>query len=172
MSLVARFGLLAAVLCAPAMAANERYPEGQAQEILDTCLTAEGRAEREHCMGRIATACMDADPGQNQTTVGMMDCYLLESRIWDTRLNAEYAAVIDVFAEMDTYDAEFNVPLTRVDTLRDAQRAWIAFRDAECSNRYALWGSGSMRLIEGAICRSELTALRTLDLIDKREWPN
>ncbi len=136
MSLTGRLGLLAAVLCAPAMAADERYPE------------------------------------QNQTTVGMMDCHLMESRIWDARLNAEYQQVMASFEAEDAVDASYGTSGRRAETLRDAQRAWIAFRDAECSNRYALWGSGSMRLIEGAICRSELTALRILDLIDKREWPN
>ena len=37
------------------------------------------------------------------------------------------------------------------DTLLAAQRAWIAFRDAECTLAYDRYGSGSMRVIAAAV---------------------
>ena len=65
---------------------------------------------------------------------------------------------------MDTSDGG-----QRVEALRDAQRAWIAFRDAECAMEYAAWGTGSIRSIAGADCMMSLTAERTVRLIELRE---
>ena len=56
---------------------------------------------------------------------------------------------------------------TQAETLIAAQRAWIAFRDADCLHAYAMAGTGSIRQIEGASCRLSATAMRVLDF---REW--
>jgi len=53
--------------------------------------------------------------------------------------------------------------------LRDAQRAWIAYRDANCAMEYGLWGAGSMRQIAGADCQMRMTAERMLELRSYRQ---
>ena len=50
----------------------------------------------------------------------MFDCSTNERRVQDVRLNGAYKATLGALAP------------ERRDDLRDAQRAWIAFRDAEC----------------------------------------
>ena len=76
----------------------------------------------------------------------------------DARLNAVYRQV------MDSLPADGNDDYPRK-TLRAAQRAWIAFRDAEC----ALVGEtrGGMRMWKSAFdtrCQAELTRARVARL--------
>ncbi len=52
----------------------------------------------------------------------------------------------------------------RVDQVMVAQRAWIAFRDANCAMAYGMWGSGSMRYTEGASCLMQKSAEQTIAL--------
>lgn len=126
---------------------------------------AEDRPMAEACIGLGARACMEGTP-DGGTTVGMMECLLAERDTWDRLLNQEYAAARTRAEGHDAaerpYFPEFAV---RVTQLRDAQRAWIAFRDAECTLHYGAWGSGSMRQIAGADCLLQMTAQRTIDLM-------
>lgn len=126
--------------------------------------TAEDEPMARACIGTGARDCMEnAEDGG--TTVGMMACLLAERDLWDRLLNQEYAAARARAQAAD--DAErpyFPEYAVRVTQLRDAQRAWIAFRDAECAMEYGAWGAGSMRQIAGADCLLRLTAGRTLDL--------
>lgn len=126
--------------------------------------SAEDRPMAEACIGIGARDCMDKAP-DGGTTVGMMFCLLAERDLWDRQLNLEYAAARARAQAAD--DAErpyFPEYAVRVTQLRDAQRAWIAFRDAECALQYGVHGAGSMRQIAGADCQLRLTAERTLDL--------
>ena len=50
------------------------------------------------------------------------------------------------------------------DSLRDAQRAWITFRDKACAAEAALFRGGSMEPFLYASCRARLTRQRTQDL--------
>jgi uncharacterized protein YecT (DUF1311 family) len=59
--------------------------------------------------------------------------------------------------------------MTREGTLREAQRAWIVFRDAECRAQYALYGTGSLRQVVGANCVMSETAERAIELRQMRE---
>jgi uncharacterized protein YecT (DUF1311 family) len=73
--------------------------------------------------------------------------------------------MMDGMKAMDADDAElFPEFANRADSLRDAQRAWIPLRDAQCALEYAMWGSGSMRQIAGAACLLDLTAKRVIYL--------
>lgn len=127
--------------------------------------SAEDPAAATACIGAGSAICMDADPSQNQTTLGMMFCALAEKEAWDRLLNLQYRETMDRFRAIDAQEAEiFPEFANRADSLRDAQRAWIALRDADCSLKYAMWGSGSMRQIAGANCQLQLTAKRTIYL--------
>ena len=48
--------------------------------------------------------------------------------------------------------------------LRDAQRAWIAYRDAACKAEYDLWGGGTGGPNAHTICIIRITRQRTTDL--------
>ncbi len=50
------------------------------------------------------------------------------------------------------------------ESLRGAQRAWIAFRDAACEVEAAVWEGGSMQPLIHATCMTRLTEARTGDL--------
>jgi len=102
---------------------------------------------------------------KGETTVGMVACMLAEAQVWAVWLDTEYRASMDWAEAQDEAErAAFPEFANRATALRDAQRAWIAFRDAECGLAYALWGAGSMRLLAGADCRLEMTAARARDL--------
>lgn len=158
-----------AILLAPAAQAQpSQFGTKQARPVVEACLGARGADD---CIGAAFNACERADPAQNQTTAGMAECANLLREVWDDALNREYAALMDRFARDDAVEADYRPEgaLLRVDTMRTAQRAWIAFRDADCSNAYARWGNGSMRLIAGSLCRMRMTADRTIELAERGE---
>lgn len=87
---------------------------------------------------------------------------------WDRLLNETYADLVLLSHRRELLaEEEGRTPAPLQTMLRDAQRAWIAFRDADCDHEYAIWGEGSMRQIAGALCLLERTATRTLELRSK-----
>jgi len=129
----------------------------------DTCTQAAERPSLiEPCYGLLTAACI-AGEADGQTTQGMAFCIQAEHRYWDEALNREYQAARAELARIDATDLpEF---AHHADNLRAAQRAWIAFRDAQCALDYSLWGNGSMRLLSGASCQARRTFDRLRDLI-------
>ena len=155
-------------LVGPAWAHDDpRQPEYNA--MLDACYQdAEDPAGRSACKGIVSGACMEHPDGQ--TTLGMSLCAHSETQAWDVLLNAEYRQTLAWAKYMDAEDQE-NFPefAKREAALRDAQRAWLKFREAECGLDYAVWGAGSMRHIAGSACYADMTADRTIRLRDIRE---
>ncbi len=107
------------------------------------------------CLGKAANACQTA-PG-NETTLGIAQCIQAETAVWDSFLNEQYQLRR---AELADQNPEL------VNQLRDVQRTWIAFRDAECGLQYSLWLGGSIRTIVAANCILTETAERALELRD------
>jgi len=161
--------LIGGVMAVPAVAQTDLI--SHYRPATDACVqVAEGSQGLEACHPLLSTACMEQEPG-GQTTQGMAMCIQAEWRLWDEYLNAEYAETMDLMRSLDASDRE-TLPeyAVRADQLRAAQRAWIAFRDADCAMRHAFWGSGSMRAITGTSCMSERTFQRVQDLIHFREY--
>ena len=161
------------VLCLGALALPVGASEHEAQTygpVLDACYGAATTSEeRSACIGQMSTTCMDKEDG-GQTTIGMVWCLNAEADVWDRWLNAEYKSTRAGAEAVDKDEAKFFPEFARrAETLLAAQRAWIAFRDAECDLAYAEWGSGSMRNIAFADCRLQMTAERTLRLRAMRE---
>jgi uncharacterized protein YecT (DUF1311 family) len=86
----------------------------------------------------------------------------------DAELNAEYRAAIAHARQADRTDAAARLPSDDRPgdeaTLRDAQRAWVGFRDAHCrlQGYEARGGSMESMLYDG--CRAALTRARTAEL--------
>ncbi|MCL3882776.1 lysozyme inhibitor LprI family protein [Marivita sp. GX14005] len=114
------------------------------------------------CLGQASGQCQQLPGGS--TTIGMMECIQAETAHWDAILNEQYGRTQDFNAMQDAQGA--SPVMDRTDALRDAQRAWIAFRDADCAARYALWQDGTMRSIVAANCHLTMTAQRALELRD------
>ena len=139
-----------------------------AEELFTCYHSAEDRAARLACADKVAAPCM-AEPG-GETTVGMSMCLQAETDAWDQLLNDEYRETMAFMTALDDDErAYFPGYAVRVEKLRAAQRAWIAFRDAECALAYAEWGSGSHRHIAGSACFADMTRARTIALRDMRE---
>ena len=50
------------------------------------------------------------------------------------------------------------------DSVRDAERAWIAARDADCKVPYDIYEGGTIARLDGASCLLDHTATRVLQL--------
>jgi uncharacterized protein YecT (DUF1311 family) len=81
----------------------------------------------------------------------MIDCITAETDIQDKRLNAAYARALAVLSPK------------RKTALREAQRAWVAYRDKWCGITYDE-DSGSLERIEADQCVLEQTVLQTMNL--------
>ena len=124
---------------------------------VEACFAAAGPGESApQCLGQAAGACVEAG---NDTTLGTSTCIQSETAAWDVILNREYKAVRTTLKAQDPALA---------DMLLQAQRAWIAYRDAECALEYGRWGGGSIRTIVGANCMMLETAERAIELRDKK----
>ncbi len=115
------------------------------------------------CIGEAANLCQAAPGGS--TTLGIASCLSAEAAAWDAILNEEYQARQAEFQAHDPIGSAATVQELS-DGLRDAQRTWIAFRDADCNLRYKLFQGGSIRSIVGASCHLRKTAQRAIELRD------
>ncbi len=93
--------------------------------------------------------CLDTPDGQ--TTAGTVGCIAEELKIQDAALNAAYRRLA---AGMNPRQQA---------GLRNAQRAWIAFRDADCASRQD-WEWGSMSTVAANFCVLRRTVERTIEL--------
>ena len=93
--------------------------------------------------------CLASPDGQS--TLGMIDCAGAELKIQDARLNAAYRKVM----------ASLNA--RQKAKLQAAQRAWVAFRDAECAS-YEDEDWGTISRINASACVLHMTVQRTMDL--------
>ena len=112
---------------------------------------------RPACLGAAARRCQ-ARPG-GETTMGLVDCIQGEAAAWDAVLNEEYRATRAALSARGEALAS---------SLLAAQRAWIAYRDAECRLSHDRWGDGTLRGVVHANCILGFTAERSLELRDMR----
>lgn len=115
------------------------------------------------CLGQAANDCQNLPGGS--TTLGIVGCIQAETSVWDALLNEEYRATRDA---MRAADAAYGGAIDRTEALLKAQRAWIAFRDADCAAAYARWQDGSIRNVVASNCHMTMTAARAIALRDMR----
>ena len=157
--------LLVCALAAPAAADRHlaHYMDG-----IDICLanTDDGWL----CIGAGSENCMQREEA-GMSTHGMVQCMGAERDAWDRLLNAEYRRARDLAAGLDARDKEWAPDYAvRAEQLRDAQRAWIPFRDANCAMEAGAWGEGTFAQVLMAECHMRMTAERAIDLQRHRRW--
>jgi uncharacterized protein YecT (DUF1311 family) len=98
------------------------------------------------------TQCLDQPDGQS--TMGMIACADQAYESWDKELNAAYATLLDGM-EKDSATA-----------LKDSQRKWIAYRDAEFAFQGGAWTEdlGTAMRVTLALARSDIVRARVLVL--------
>lgn len=104
------------------------------------------------------------------STVEMNFCAGEEFAKADASLNAAYKAALAAIPEMATehpFDAK-----SWESALRASQRAWVAYRDAECDGHVPMfWSGGTGTTAEVIGCKTDLTKARTKELKDRYEAP-
>lgn len=146
--------LIAVSIQAPA--AQEITFEPGDDKLLTSCLAEVqqvanlSQMQRSDCIGVAVQACTQEPDGG--TTFGTTRCYQREGKWWDAQLNADYSSL------KNSLSSEL------FDTLRDAQIAWIGYRDAKCEFAYKLFEDGSIRHILFSNCIMRTTANRSIEL--------
>ena len=121
------------------------------------------------CIGDAAELCMESEAG-GYSTSGMVLCLAGEHDSWDVFLNAEYQSARDAAARRDEYYSTTDPNFAgSAESLIAAQRAWIVFRDANCTMKYDAWGNGSIRRVIGVDCQMQMTAERAIELRQYRQ---
>jgi uncharacterized protein YecT (DUF1311 family) len=135
---------------------------------LRSCLDGRVGVEARECVGVYARDCMAAPGGD--TTLAMAGCTTAEAAAWDRVLDETFAELVILSRDRMALDEQAGVAPDPLDELlREAQGAWLTFRDADCAQEYAVWGGGSMRRIAGAWCRLDRTSQRLIELRAKRD---
>lgn len=163
-----RLFFILAFLPSAALAENPLVDRYRASS--DTCYAQVHRADDlETCKDLLLADCVNSQP-QGETTMGMSQCLQAAAAYWDEWLNREYDVTMARMRESDDYHRA-NSPQYAVgeERLRTAQRAWIAFRDADCQSRLSVYAEGSLGRIVYPGCLSERTFERVQDLIQLRE---
>jgi uncharacterized protein YecT (DUF1311 family) len=117
-----------------------------------------------------AASAGEGDPKVNcadtATQHEMNDCAAQSFAEADRALNAQWRITIADVRRTDADIPEWDERGTAEQRLRDAQRAWIVFRDAHCTVYGFTSRGGSMEPMLFNFCRSELSEQRTKQLKD------
>lgn len=157
--------LLALIALLPTATAAQQLTASQ--DIVQECFNNTPLGEtRPACIRNASNECQGQKNGS--TTLGIAECNQSETAHWDEILNAQYQFLRNAYtnAPTDTTDAG---PDELLHDLRESQRAWIAYRDADCSFAYTRWQGGSIRTIIHTNCLMEFTAIRAFELRDMGE---
>lgn len=162
---MSRWAAIAVLIALPALAQDVR--PGDLAKI-EACVAENPGLDRfglgQVCTGIVAEPCAETPEGG--TTHGLNACYGRETAAWDVLLNRAWPDLRARAREMDVGNdvAAMNLP-SADETLLKAQRAWLAWRAAECEAAAAEWGMGSFRTNIYSFCWHRLTAERTIDFL-------
>ncbi len=121
--------------------------------LLGMCLitwSASAIESAEDSIDRKASVCMDRDP----STAGMIECLQQAYDEWDAALNTTYA------------DVRLRLNPEAQNALKEAQRRWISYRDAEFLAIDTIYGAmqGTMWQLAGLSRKVEFVKSRVLEL--------
>lgn len=107
----------------------------------------------------------EAEPcGASGITIDIHNCVSADLALEDKRLNAIYR---DLIALLKTRDKEQD--RTNEESLRRAQRAWVAFRDADCEFAGKAMEGGTFEVVLQLQCILKHTSARNQQLADLSE---
>ncbi|MEF2070559.1 lysozyme inhibitor LprI family protein [Consotaella aegiceratis] len=135
-------------------AAADETPARQAE--IEQCLAdSEQPAD---CIGLTLETCLDAAG----TFEDQYACYDDETAGWDAILNQYYQADM---AQLKELAAGSTTNEEAANAFQKAQRAWIAFRDAECDAEFAELATGMIdSQLNLADCLNRMTAERAIEI--------
>lgn len=116
-----------------------------------------------------ATLAMAQDKATNcaapETDEQATECATADFDKADKELNAVYKTLMATKTEEDKEAAAENSPYGgQVDALKKSQRAWIYFRDAQCSLVGLQFAGGTIQPTMETTCQADLTKARTSEL--------
>jgi uncharacterized protein YecT (DUF1311 family) len=83
----------------------------------------------------------------------------------DAALNAQWKKAAAVMKQRDAgWDSDWDRRAAYFDTLLEAQRAWITYRDTHCTSEGYHFRGGSLERLLVAMCKTGLTEERTKQL--------
>jgi uncharacterized protein YecT (DUF1311 family) len=139
----------------PALAQKDFEPTDAERKIIAACL-ADNAGESElvqmsSCIGLVAGPCPDA-PGANTFTI--VACHMREEKIWDAYLNDWYGEAQDKLKDEPG----------AASALKEAERAWIVFRDAKCEYWEKRYEGGTFASVMAGDCMRIETGRRALEM--------
>jgi len=154
---MARFLLLIFLMSGPLAAQDLSFRIAPTE----SCLWDSGHdGDKRACIGLAASACMEQPGGYS--TVAMGYCLDQELSFWDGQLNDAYGQLMQAMRAADEgLPAHLAIQSS---SLRDMQRAWIAYRDARCDHEASLWQGGTGASPAYLNCLMDETAQQALYL--------
>jgi len=147
-------GFVAWTLLSVPVSAEESYQDGVKVETqrLGKIMEACKPAAKKTCADKFVETCSER---RRWTTVAMMLCHEAAYRHWDSELNRVYKQV------MGRAEGVFKK------AVRDAQRKWLAYKDARCG----VYGhfEGTMWRPVAVACAADMTLRRVGDLAEIRD---
>ena len=131
-------------------------PALEPAKLIATCIEDAEKASRDPyatCFGKISDPCLETPEGLS--THGQGECIDKERAVWDDFLNREYRALLAA------------VPEAAKPRLREAQRAWVRYRDLDCITPYHFFEGGTMAQPMVRQCHARETARRAMHF---RSW--
>lgn len=152
--------LTALILGTPALAEEAPALDTAAmQSCLDAAAEPVGKYA---CIGMASDACQQV-PGHD-STAGMTECLGAERGWWDARLNETYDKLMASHRDTDKATEGVAGAQPQAPALRAAERAWLAYRDAECAYQQGFFAGGSGAGPAVLLCEMDLTGRRAIDL--------
>jgi uncharacterized protein YecT (DUF1311 family) len=152
--IVTALGLLL-LMSAPIVPQKEFEPTAFERKTISDCSDkTAGDSELEQmskCIGLIADPCVDAP---NANTFTIVACNMRELTIWDGRLNEWYGQA----------QSRLKDDAAAAAALKDAQCAWIQFRDAKCGYWEKGYEGGTFASVATGNCTRIETGRRALEL--------
>jgi uncharacterized protein YecT (DUF1311 family) len=145
---------LLALNATPALAQDDEPTAAERKTIAD-CLDKSGSADEvktmSDCIGLVADLCPEA-PGANTMTI--VSCQIREQKIWDDYLNDWYGEALKRLRDEPNAAA----------ALKEAQRAWIQYRDAKCDYWEKRYEGGTFASVATGNCMRVTTGQRAIEM--------
>jgi len=99
------------------------------------------------------------------TQADMNECAFRDHQAANAELNAQWQQTSSVMKSRDeNFESEYDTRSGYFDTLLEAQRAWLGYRDAHCRSEGYFARGGSLEPLLVTSCMTHLTRLRTAEL--------